>query len=202
MSNLLCAAKNGSMTSLFVFLFAVFFALIEIEVEGTEGWAKNLPTARNIIGHLTLYHVYMILLAVLIITGFVYFQHTALCSDCTVDETPPKSIWHKTVWPALRVTFKAVFHIIAYFLIQDFLWFVLNPGYTVAKYAKTHIPWHKPWWGGIPAFNFVGIGAMFVLASLTLFDPALTSSTFAYILFLCLAVAAAPLYHMFYNRIH
>lgn len=205
MSNLLCKIKNGSVTALFVSLFAIVFAMIEIEVEGTEGWAKNLPTARNVLGHLTLYHVYMVLLAILIISGFVYFQHASLCQSegqkCV--EAPQKgSFWADKGWPALKVACKLAFHLVAYFLVQDFLWFVLNPGYTLAKYTEGNIPWHKPWWGGTPAFNFLGVGILALLSAATLLDANLTSSAVAYVVFVGLACAAAPLYHMFYNKLH
>jgi len=31
-------------TSIFVFILSLIFALLEIEIEGKNGWAKNLPT--------------------------------------------------------------------------------------------------------------------------------------------------------------
>ena len=206
----LCQLQKGACTSLFVFLFAVIFALIEIEIEGTEGWAKNLPTAKNVVGHLTLYHVYMVALATLIVCGFMYFKHTR--SSCAAvacgapkpnTNTPRKQqTAFQKVWPTLRIVLQTVFHLIAYFLIQDFLWFVFNPGFTLARYNQASIPWHKHWWGGTPAFNFVGVGVLGLILTLSMFDGELVLSSAFYLGFLLLACASAPLYHLFYRWLH
>lgn len=205
-----CAMQSGGLTALFVFLFAVVFAWIEIEVEGTEGWAKKLPTAKNVLGHFTLYHVYMILLASLIIIAFMFFKHSQpRCgtdlspSNTTQQSSPntPPSLWHR-VRPVLDVILKTVFHLVAYFLIQDFLWFVFNPGFKIGGYHPSRVPWHRPWWGGTPAFNFLGVGVLVILLALSSADAELTFSSTAYVGLVLLACLLAPLYHWFYNWIH
>ena len=47
--------------SLLVFIISLIYALIEIEIEGKHGWCKYLPTTKKFLGHLTLYHTYMLL---------------------------------------------------------------------------------------------------------------------------------------------
>ena len=47
--------------SLFVCLLAFVYSLMEIEMEGAYGWAKKLPTTKNVLGY-ALYHLYMIAL--------------------------------------------------------------------------------------------------------------------------------------------
>ena len=86
-------AESGTHDAVFVFLFALVFALIEIEIEGKDGWAANLPTARNVVGHLTLYHVYMVALAVLVVSGFVIFRERLPCGAAT---TRPPPAGHST----------------------------------------------------------------------------------------------------------
>ena len=44
--------------SLFICIFALLYALLEIEIEGQDGWAKNLPTPQIFL-HFTQYHVIM-----------------------------------------------------------------------------------------------------------------------------------------------
>jgi hypothetical protein len=48
-----------------------------------------------------------------------------------------------------------------FWIIEDFLWFVLNPYYGLAKFAPQFIPWHKKWLLGMPTdyllFSIIGI---------------------------------------------
>lgn len=30
-------------------------------------------------------------------------------------------------------------------MLEDFLWFVLNPAFGLVKFRPGHIPWHKYW---------------------------------------------------------
>jgi hypothetical protein len=36
-------------------------------------------------------------------------------------------------------------------LVEDFLWFVLNPCYGIKNFRRGKIWWHKRWWGPVPA---------------------------------------------------
>ncbi|BBQ00835.1 hypothetical protein BSFA1_59630 [Burkholderia sp. SFA1] len=33
----------------------------------------------------------------------------------------------------------------AFWLIEDFLWFVLNPAFGLARFNPSDVPWHKHW---------------------------------------------------------
>lgn len=181
---------SGSVDAAFVFAFAVIFALIEIEIEGKHGWAAKLPTARNVVGHLTLYHVYMVSLAVLVVSGFVYFRERGPCKAVATRSSTP-----------LYVVAKIAVHVILYLLLQDFLWFVLNPHYTLAGYKSESIGWHGGWWGGLPLFNFVGLGVVAIV--MAVFRKQELWAAFATYIALLLGVCAtSPLYHAFYNWIH
>jgi hypothetical protein len=44
-----------------------------------------------------------------------------------------------------RIEARIVACIMAFWLIEDFLWFVLNPAYGLARFDPLHVPWHKHW---------------------------------------------------------
>ena len=141
----------------FVFGVALLFALIEIEIEGAHGWAKNLPTVRGVCGtSMTLYHLYMLAFLLVVVGGFVWFR--APCdSDSSAQEEPR---WRR----ALRGGVRAAAFFVAVLLAEDFLWFVLNPAFGLAKYTAEHVPWHT-FWGGMPASNYTGAAALVVLGA-------------------------------------
>ena len=56
------------LNSIFVFVFSLIYSLMEIEIEGKNGWCKELPTAKNVCKDFTLYHL---LMNVLIIITFL-----------------------------------------------------------------------------------------------------------------------------------
>jgi hypothetical protein len=54
--------------------------------------------------------------------------------------------------------------IIFFFLVEDFLWFVLNPAFGIRRFRREHIWWHAPtWWWIMPrdywVFSIIGCGA-------------------------------------------
>lgn len=32
-----------------------------------------------------------------------------------------------------------------FWLVEDFLWFVLNPAFGIGRFDLVHVPWHKHW---------------------------------------------------------
>lgn len=123
----------------YILTFGLLLALLEIEIEGEHGWAKNLPTwrknnpggsfgfMRNITGYhlmLTLINLFLIHIVYVSIFGWYGF----------VDEIL----------------------IIAYYMFLtiywDFLWFILNPHFTWKRFRKEHIPWYtdSAWIMGFP----------------------------------------------------
>ena len=116
-----------------VVLLAFFFAHIEIQIEGAAGWAANLPTWR-IEEHrlldlfwggraMTGYHAWVfpfIAMALhwpLVFGGFWSWRAEARVLSC----------------------------VMLFWLVEDFLWFVLNPAFGLAKFSALHVPWHKHW---------------------------------------------------------
>jgi hypothetical protein len=123
----------------YLFVTAAVFATLEIQIEGPNGWAANLPTwrldnrwTRLFYGArpLTGYHLWMQVFVLLMI-------HVPLALQ--------PSIWS---WGLeLRV---ASFYPL-FFIVEDFLWFVINPAFGLARFRREHIWWHAPsWWWIMP----------------------------------------------------
>ncbi len=127
-------------------LCAISFAILEIQIEGPDGWAARLPTWRvdnrwtRLLWDgkpLTGYHVSM-LLFVAALAHLVY----------VVD---PRAPFGQT---ELRV---AAF-LILLFVLEDWLWFVLNPAYGLRKFRREHVWWHAThWWWIMPSTYWLSI---------------------------------------------
>lgn len=117
----------------FWFLVAFLLAALEVEIEGPNGWASALPTARienRLVLFLvrpffggrpvTLYHAYLFSLL------FV-FSHAAFIQG-------------------LDITWRYECRILSSFFLLavtwDYLWFVLNPAFGPDKFAREHVAWH------------------------------------------------------------
>lgn len=175
----------------FIVLFALVYAWIEIEIEGPNGWAKQLPTPQKVLAHLSLYHVYMVVLAALVIGGVLYYREKMTESS--------EKIWIR----GLKILGEFIFLLILFFLAQDFLWFVMNPSYTVLRYSKAFVPWHSHWILGVPLFNYIGLAMLGILVALLHGRRKRLGITLGTCVGgVALLVCASPLYHMFYNRSH
>lgn len=129
-----CTVKRDLFGALFwVPLLAFFFANVEIQIEGAAGWAVNLPTWR-IEKHwaldifwgsrpMTGYHAWV-------------FPFIALAFHYPC--------WLLRVW-SWRLELRIIASIGLFWIIEDFLWFVLNPAFGLAAFNPDHIPWHKHW---------------------------------------------------------
>ncbi len=139
-------------------VIAFLLAKVEINIEGRNGWAKELPTWRIHNGitdflfsgaPLTGYHFWMFFMI------FVLFHYPYFLGQP----------WNMGIELQLLGLF-------FYFLIvEDFIWFILNPAYGLKKFNKTHITWHKKWVGMVP-LGYVKayfIGTFFLFAGISLF---------------------------------
>jgi hypothetical protein len=112
---------------------AFFFAQVEIVIEGGAGWAANLPTWR-IEKHwllaifwggraMTGYHAWVFpFIALFFHLPLFMFGHWSWRAECRV--------------LACSMLF---------WIVEDFLWFVLNPAFGLARFYPAAIPWHKHW---------------------------------------------------------
>jgi hypothetical protein len=122
---------------IWIIILALFQALQECQIEGKAGWARHLPTFRiNIFitkfilaKEITGYHIFLLLMYITIFHGIYLFQPYALKTELI--------IFGLLNW---------------YFVIEDFLFFVVNPHYGIKKFRKGYISWHKRW-----IFNFIPI---------------------------------------------
>lgn len=116
-------------TWIFIFITSILFALLEIQIEGEYGWAKNLPTwklrnpFRKIVNweYLTGYHFYL--------WGFLFF------------------VFHLPFFVGLPLTLKNEFLVLEILFIilmlEDFMWFLLNPKWGLKRFFTEEIPWHS-----------------------------------------------------------
>jgi hypothetical protein len=111
-------------------ILALFHSLQETQIEGKAGWARHLPTFRisTFITKLLLnkeitgYHIFMLLMYITIFHGIYLFNPWTLKTEFT--------IFGLLSW---------------YFIIEDFLFFLVNPHYGISKFKKGSISWHRRW---------------------------------------------------------
>jgi hypothetical protein len=121
-----------------VLLCATLFALVETQVEGSNGWASALPTWRienrwtkALMGTrpLTGYHLYLQLFLLAIVHAPVALGLAEL---------------------HLRSELRIVAFVIFFWVAEDFLYFVVNPAFGLARFRPRFIWWHRDWWGFMP----------------------------------------------------
>ena len=127
-----------------ILVTAFLFAMLEIQIEGTDGWAAKLPTWRisnrwtkAVLGHkpLTGYHLYAFVF-VLIMLHFPFALNLTAFT------------WKSE----MRILSFMIF----FWIVEDFLWFVLNPQYGLRKFKREFIWWHEhSWWLIAPREYFI-----------------------------------------------
>ena len=122
----------------FVFILAFFFAKVEIQIEGGEGWAVGLPTWR-IEEHwlltlfwggraMTGYHAWMFTFIALIF-------HLPLVMLGT---------WSWVMEGRVLAS------VMLFWVTEDFLWFVMNPAFGFERFNAKNVTWHPNWIFGAP----------------------------------------------------
>jgi hypothetical protein len=135
---------------IFTLILAIITALWEIQAEGHDGWARNLPTFRinvffkKLLGgkSLTGYHIFLLLLFITVFHGLFINELGTWKIECTIIGL--------VSW---------------FFVIEDALWFIFNPHYTLKKFCKGKIDWHRRWFCKLPITYWWGmiIGTMLFL---------------------------------------
>jgi hypothetical protein len=134
----------------FVLLSALFFAKLEVEIEGRQGWATGLPTWR-VDNHflldlffggrsLTGYHVWSFVLFL-----FLFHMPFLFCESWSV-----------------RAELNVLGGYFLFWVVEDLLWFVMNPNFGLRKFNKDHAWWHKRWVLGLP-LEYWTFGALALL---------------------------------------
>lgn len=113
---------------IFLIAFSILCALMEIQIEGENGWAKDLPTWKiknpfmKIIGWPTIdgYHLSFWGIMILVFHAPFFFG-----------------------FPFTRENELLVIEMIIIFsILEDFLWFAFNPKWGLKRFFKEEIPWH------------------------------------------------------------
>jgi hypothetical protein len=136
-------------------LLSFFFAQVEIQIEGQAGWAANLPTWR-VDNHwlldlfwsgraMTGYHAWV-------------FPFIALAFHL------PVFLRGRWSWP---IEARIIGMIMLFWVIEDALWFILNPTFGWDKFSPAHASWHKHWWNGMPVDYWIStvIGTVLFVGS-------------------------------------
>lgn len=121
--------------SIWMLILAFLHACQESEIEGKAGWARHLPTFRInvfltkfLIGkEITGYHIYMLLMFLVIFHLPLFFIRFNLKNELII-----------------------LGLINYYWVIEDFLFFIVNPHFRLQNFKKEKISWHKRWFLGLP----------------------------------------------------
>jgi hypothetical protein len=137
-----------------VVVLALFFANVEIQIEGPNGWAAALPVTFRVEKHwlldlfwggrpLTGYHAW-------VFSFMALFFHFPM-------------VWAWEWSPRLQL--RALGCIALFWIVEDAAWFVLNPAFGWSRLTPAHVPWHEHWFAGLPTdyWTFTAAGlALFV----------------------------------------
>ena len=140
-------------------VLAFLFAKVEIQIEGPAGWAQNLPTWR-IEQHplldwfwggkpLTGYHAW-----VFTFMAAVFHLPLLLGGPFT-----------------LKLEGRILGSVMVVWILEDILWFVLNPAFGLERLTPAHVPWHKHWIAGVPVdyIVFLALGGLLIAWSFDCF---------------------------------
>lgn len=122
---------------LWVALLGAVFAMVEIQIEGSAGWAANLPTWR--VDHSWLNH----LCGGKTITGY----HVWVFSFMALVFHLPLVLTGSFSW---RLEARILGAVMVFWILEDFFWFLFNPAFGLGKFSPQFIPWHKHWLVGVP----------------------------------------------------
>ena len=138
-----------------VVLAAFMWAKLEVEIEGKDGWAKNLPTWR-----LEKHVLLDIFLNGRALTGYHLW---AFIFVCFMFHLP--LVWmNRWTWP---LESQILGCILLFWVLEDFFWFMVNPHYGWRRYRRQDIWWHRRWFCGLPADHWGLLLMSFLLLALS-----------------------------------
>lgn len=179
-----------------LFLVALFLALVEIEIEGKYGWAEKIPTWYRTTGFAG--KLWGLLMNGKPLTGYHLFLNGMLLAMFHL------RFFQGAEWSVgTELTTLARFFAMAVF--WDFLWFVLNPNYTILGYRKNTVWWFSKsrWVFGFPVDYAWGLGTSVLLAFLSGLPRngiSAAKKQFALIYFLALFTSIAIMLSPFYGQ--
>lgn len=163
---------------IYLFVMALSLAILEVQIEGKHGWAANLPTWRPAPDKWYA-KLFKLFTGGKGMTGY----HLSIFSFVLL-------IFHLPFFSGISWSLAAEAETLAifalFFPVWDYLWFVVNPHFTVKDFKGEHIFWHKSWFIGLPSdywFAFASslvwaLIANYLLNSRYLVDWLITLATF------------------------
>lgn len=131
-----------------VVVMAFFFAMLEIQIEGPHGWAASLPTWR-----VEKHWLLDLFWGGRALTGY----HAWAFSFMLLVFHLPQFMTGEFSWKAEA---RALGCVMIFWIVEDALWFVLNPAFGLSALTPERVPWHKHWLLGVPTdyvtFSVVG----------------------------------------------
>lgn len=130
--------RHAALLVAWVVVLATLFAQLEIQIEGPKGWAAGLPTWR--VENAPILQMFFGGRA---ITGYHVFAFSFMFC---IFHLPLAMLGHFS-W---RMEARILGALMLFWIVEDFLWFVMNPAYGFAKLTPEHVPWHPHWLLGVP----------------------------------------------------
>jgi len=136
----------------YVLVLGFFFAKVEIQIEGAEGWATSLPTWR------IEQHVLLTLFwGGRAMTGYHAWAFTFIALMFHF----PLAMQGEWTW---MLEARVAASIMLFWVFEDFLWFILNPAFGLKRFNKQVATWHPNWVLGAPVeywgASILGVGVM------------------------------------------
>jgi hypothetical protein len=139
---------------LFVLALAALFANVEIQVEGASGWAGSLPTWRRTPEE---WPILRLIWGGRPMTGYHFYVFPFMA---LIFHLPILFSWR---W-SIALEARCLGSIMVFWIVEDVLWFVLNPAFDMREFAPGKVPWHPHWVLGLPAdywvFGLLGLGLL------------------------------------------
>jgi hypothetical protein len=143
--------------TLLLFFYALLFAMVEIEIEGKDGWAVNLPTWYR---RTTWYaRLYGFLMSGKPLTGY----HAVMFFIPFVSFHVGLAFGQPWSWGLEARIFAGY---LVWNVTWDFLWFLLNPHFGWARFRKGQIWWHSRWVGRLPVDYVNALWLSFLVVAL------------------------------------
>lgn len=160
--------------AIYIFILATILAALEVQIEAGNGWAKNIPTWRP---NPNKWYAksYKKIMSGKELTGYHLFMFTFVAL-----------IFHLPFFFGINWNIAKELDVLCIFLIfvviWDYLWFIINPHFTIKNFKGDHIFWHSKWFLGLPTdyWGAVLISLVFAFINDKFFNPAYIKEWFVF----------------------
>ena len=174
---------------MFVLAHASLWSWLEVEIEGNEGKAPELPTSCAFMCW-AWYHICMNIIVMLTVIKSInlHMQHKKQHDNINVSIF----VYHIFIFAEYTL------YILLWFIVEDIVWFMIHPNYGSHKYNKKYIPWHasKLWIFGTFIHNWITILLCLIIAAYAFF----LSETYSTIVEIAFSICFCVIYYV--HRLH